>query len=104
MEKIRIFELFSHEGEHMYTFKVEQSDKEEKLLLYASKSNEWTTPGKLIMSAVDTGNMIVLDKEYKDMEYDEMDHLRIILNMREYISFGKDSPYKVIEHSGEFTI
>jgi hypothetical protein len=69
------------ENSHEYNVLVERTEQGTKYSLYRSDNlNIWISINQYITSILDNGNCIILEKNYQDCNYFELDELMILLN------------------------
>jgi hypothetical protein len=102
----RIFYLLNKQGVHDYTVKITELEKGVEFSLYASEGEQWVSlaRGIKLMSIVDTENGVELDKSYKELDYSEMEYLRILLNLNNSLRGELKSTYTVCEKSSKIVI
>jgi hypothetical protein len=70
------------DGEHEYTITIEDTDDGVLTTLYRSKSTVWSESirGEFILSMLNTGDGVKLNKKFKKLDYSELFELRLLLN------------------------
>jgi len=111
MNKKRTFLLYNNENNHEFNIIVEPIGSVVHYKLYYSDSTEWTTTvrGKHFMSMVDDGNEVVFDKHLQNLNYSDLEGLRILLDfesefsMLDVTAYDKET-YRVVEEKIIFEI
>ncbi len=111
MNKKRTFLLYNNENNHEFNIIVETTDSAIQYSLYYSDSTKWTTAvrGKHFMSMIDDGNKVVFDKYLQNLDYSDLEGLRILLDfdakfsMLDVTAYEKEV-YRVVEEKIIFEI
>lgn len=77
----RTFHVFE-DGVHEYTITDKPTKKGRVISLFYSEGEQWTshTRGEFIMKLKVTGDGIKLSKNTKNLEYDELHEMRLLMN------------------------
>lgn len=98
-DSVNKYLVFNAKGEHEYNIHVETTKKGEKFTLYYSEIESWvsTTRGEKIMSMINTGNGVILDRKIKVLNYHELAELRLLLRFENKINGEVNwDDYKII--------
>ena len=74
--------ILDEAGVNYFNIIVEETDKGVKTSIFASESGEWALhyKGELLASMIDDGNGVKFGKKIKRVGYDEMEHIRLLIN------------------------
>jgi hypothetical protein len=89
---MKTYNVYSSEGEFEYVLEINEVDKDKtEYILKYSTAETWDSDarGTVALKIVDTGNDLILSKSIKNLEYNDAEVLRIILNMN--MRGGKDN-------------
>ena len=96
--------VFSKDGLHEYNLEVKETKKGEKFSLFTSNGEQWTTKNEHLLSMTNHGNGIEFDRKFKDIDYSELLHIRILINFENKMDTNpmNREKYRIID--GEFKI
>lgn len=77
-----VFYVFNHDNVHEYTIIKETTKKGVKITLKRSKTDVWveSVRGTKILTLIDDGNTVTLNKKIHKMDFGELLELRLLLN------------------------
>lgn len=94
--------VLNHEGEHEYDIVKELTDEGEKITAYRSNSKIWYSHvrGEKIMSITNDGNGIKFDKKIKELDYEVLVVLRLLINFEHQTDANpiNREKYRIIEN------
>lgn len=98
-DSVNKYLVINTDGEHEYTIHVKTTNKGVKYTLFRSENKCWTSTarGKKLLSITNTGNEIILDREIKVMDYEQLAELRLLLRFENKIDTKMNwDEYKIL--------
>ena len=100
--------VLDREGVHDYTIVTENITTGLKISLFSSNGAHWTTThrNKLLLSILNDGTCIVLNKGIKTLDYGVLGELRLLLNFEHMLDnvVGLEDKYRIIKDNSLFEI
>lgn len=100
---IKNYLVLSKEDGHEYDIAVSEGDNTE-YKIYASKNAIWqeNVKGELFYTMIDTGNGVKFirpaGRSVNLVDYDELCHMRILLNFRNQLESNNREVFEIVEH------
>ena len=91
--------VFDESDIHEFTLVVEYPENSCRVSLHASQNSSWSdsAKGELFLMVEDNGNGIIFDRELKNINYSQAEHLRLLIMFIHNVYDGPKSKYKIIK-------
>lgn len=101
--------VYDHEGQHEYDIVVEETEKGyTKCSIFRSQSDMWYdgVKGEFIMSMTDDGNGVKFKESKKEMDYADLECLRLLVNFYREIDTNEmnKKKHRIVENNPIFEI